>query len=91
MTTDKQQIKDRAHAIWESEGRPHGRAEDHWHQAERELGTSAGAANGATPAPLKSSKAATPKAAKTKSVTSKAATSKAAVPKTVQRTKKAPA
>jgi len=88
MTTDKQQIKDRAHAIWEAEGRPHGRAEDHWHQAERELGmpgsplsSTESAANGGAPALPKTRKAATPKAA----------APKAAAPKTVRRTKKASA
>jgi hypothetical protein len=31
-------IRERAHEIWEREGRPDGRAEEHWSQAERELG-----------------------------------------------------
>ncbi len=31
-------IRARAHARWESEGRPEGRAEDHWLEAERSLG-----------------------------------------------------
>jgi len=26
-------IRARAHQLWEQEGRPDGRAEDHWHQA----------------------------------------------------------
>lgn len=26
----------RAHELWESEGRPEGRHDDHWHQAEQE-------------------------------------------------------
>jgi two-component system sensor kinase FixL len=30
-------IRARAHAIWEREGRSHGRALDHWHQAEQEI------------------------------------------------------
>lgn len=30
-------IAQRAHQIWESEGRPHGRDQDHWHRAEREI------------------------------------------------------
>jgi hypothetical protein len=34
---DEQAIKDRAHALWEAEGRPAGRAHDHWVQAEQEL------------------------------------------------------
>lgn len=27
----------RAYYIWEAEGRPHGRHEAHWHQAEKEI------------------------------------------------------
>ncbi|MET0360511.1 MAG: DUF2934 domain-containing protein [Sphingobium sp.] len=39
MAQDKEaQIRARAHAIWESEGRPHGRDELHWDQATREIG-----------------------------------------------------
>lgn len=30
-------IKRRAHQLWEEEGRPHGRHEHHWQQAEAEL------------------------------------------------------
>lgn len=33
----EQLIKERAYAIWEGEGRPHGREKEHWVQAEREL------------------------------------------------------
>lgn len=33
---DEQQIRDRAYRLWESEGRPEGRADDYWHRA-REL------------------------------------------------------
>ncbi|WP_245214876.1 DUF2934 domain-containing protein [Roseomonas indoligenes] len=47
-------IRERAHAIWEGEGRPEGRHAEHWQQAEQEMG-SAGrqpelTAQGATPA-----------------------------------------
>jgi hypothetical protein len=31
-------IRARAHAIWEGEGRPHGRDDEHWQQASREFG-----------------------------------------------------
>ena len=34
---DAEAIRARAHAIWVEEGRPHGRDEDHWHRARREL------------------------------------------------------
>ncbi|WP_181832466.1 DUF2934 domain-containing protein [Bosea caraganae] len=30
----EQIVKDTAYAIWEAEGKPHGRAEEHWRQAE---------------------------------------------------------
>jgi hypothetical protein len=30
-------VRARAHAIWEAEGRPAGRAEEHWDRARREL------------------------------------------------------
>lgn len=33
----EQKIRERAHAMWEQEGRVHGRADDHWREAEREL------------------------------------------------------
>jgi hypothetical protein len=33
-----EQIRQRAHTIWEQEGRPHGREQEHWERAERELG-----------------------------------------------------
>jgi hypothetical protein len=34
---DAAKIAERAYRLWESEGRPHGRAVDHWLQAEAEL------------------------------------------------------
>jgi hypothetical protein len=38
MDADRQkEIKDRAFAIWEAEGRPDNRAQEHWRQAEAEL------------------------------------------------------
>jgi hypothetical protein len=30
-------VRERAYRIWEGEGRPDGRAEEHWHLAEREI------------------------------------------------------
>lgn len=33
MTTDEKRIADKAHALWEAEGRPHGRDQAHWEQA----------------------------------------------------------
>jgi hypothetical protein len=31
------QVRDRAHQIWEAEGRPEGKDADHWARAQREL------------------------------------------------------
>ena len=33
----QEHIRARSHAIWEREGRPDGRAEEHWLRAEREI------------------------------------------------------
>ncbi|WP_210530475.1 DUF2934 domain-containing protein [Rubellimicrobium arenae] len=39
MTDDREsRIRARAYAIWEQEGRPHGRHEDHWNQASQDVG-----------------------------------------------------
>lgn len=35
---DEQRIRERAHAIWEADGRPEGREKEHWQRACRELG-----------------------------------------------------
>lgn len=45
-------IAQRAHQIWESEGRPHGRDQDHWQRAEREI-LGADKAKDARPADLR--------------------------------------
>jgi hypothetical protein len=43
MDQDHQErIKQRAHELWESEGRPEGRDADHWSQAEQELHSQTG-------------------------------------------------
>ncbi len=34
---DDEKIKLRAHEIWESEGRPHGRDREHWERAARDV------------------------------------------------------
>ena len=33
-------IRERAYALWESEGRPEGQEQDYWYRAERELADS---------------------------------------------------
>jgi hypothetical protein len=38
MRSDREErIRQRAYAIWQSEGHGHGRHEDHWRRAEREI------------------------------------------------------
>jgi hypothetical protein len=37
MLNTEQPVRERAYAIWEASGRPHGRDKDHWFQAVREL------------------------------------------------------
>jgi hypothetical protein len=38
MNADRKElIKQRAYAIWEQEGRPHGRHEEHWKRASEEM------------------------------------------------------
>jgi|SRR5579884_2805504 len=38
MDSDKdERIRARAYAIWMEEGRPHGKHEEHWHRAAREI------------------------------------------------------
>lgn len=56
---EEERIRRRAHAIWEEEGRPEGRQEEHWRRARRELASGSGpreeaAAEDAEAAPGKS-------------------------------------
>ncbi len=38
MTEDRdEKIRKRAHELWQQEGQPDGRPDDHWYQAEREI------------------------------------------------------
>ena len=54
---DEDRIRRRAHAIWEHEGRPEGREQEHWAQARQEIEaeqsspSSQAAAPGASPTP----------------------------------------
>ena len=34
---DDDKLRERAYAIWEQEGRPEGRDQDHWYRADQEL------------------------------------------------------
>lgn len=44
--SDEERIRRRAHEIWEREGRPEGRHEDHWAQACREIAAEEGGPGG---------------------------------------------
>ena len=37
MTDREHKIRQRAYDIWEEEGHPHGREQEHWHRAAREV------------------------------------------------------
>jgi len=39
ITDRSETIRDLAHKIWEEEGKPEGRADEHWHKAEKLIAT----------------------------------------------------
>jgi hypothetical protein len=46
-SADRQRrIEQRAHQIWEAEGRPHGKHDEHWHRAEQEIAQEEGRGRG---------------------------------------------
>lgn len=47
MDSDDERIRARAYELWDGDGRQHGRDEEHWLQAERELGAAGARAAGA--------------------------------------------
>ena len=58
MQRDHDKIRARAYEIWDREGRQHGRADEHWSQAEREIGApEAGSVQGVTIDPAASAQA----------------------------------
>jgi hypothetical protein len=59
----KASVEQRAYKIWEEEGRPHGRDQEHWHRAERDLIGHPDAAK-APEAAVKAKRKAAPKSAK---------------------------
>jgi Protein of unknown function (DUF2934) len=44
----EERIRERAHQIWEREGKPHGRDAEHWQQAGAEIDAEAAASVGVT-------------------------------------------
>jgi hypothetical protein len=70
MRSDREErIKERAYAIWLAEGRAHGRHQEHWHRAEREIAaeetTGKAAGGGTARRPSRARAAATPSTAGT--------------------------
>ncbi|KQS85778.1 MULTISPECIES: DUF2934 domain-containing protein [unclassified Rhizobium] len=52
MTNREHLIRERAYSLWETEGSPSGKHEDHWQQAEREIdGGNSGLAASDAPSP----------------------------------------
>lgn len=84
-------IEQRAYEIWEREGRPHGKALEHWHQAVAEIAREEGKAAKARSTKAgkkepKAKKAASKPAAKAKSLSAKPA-AKAKPKKAASKTK----
>jgi hypothetical protein len=76
LSSDREQrIRNRAYALWEQDGRRHGRHDDHWAQATRDIDAGAESGDRTTSA----RKASTPSKPKTeKQVTAKPSAGKAA-------------
>jgi hypothetical protein len=56
MMADDAKIRERAHKIWEAEGRPHGRDREHWERAAREIEAESKKKAGKAPAAGRASK-----------------------------------
>jgi hypothetical protein len=56
-TPETDRIAARAYALWEEEGRPHGRDEQHWQRAESEVSGTGASAAAPTNAPTKKPRA----------------------------------
>jgi Protein of unknown function (DUF2934) len=50
---EEEVIRQRAYAIWEAEGRPHGHDLDHWHRAQAEITAAASRQDGPAASPPK--------------------------------------
>ena len=58
MQSDRHaRIKDRAYHIWVAEGRPHGKHDEHWHRAEREVAEEDAKGGGGMAAPAQGARA----------------------------------
>ena len=59
----EERIKQRAYELWQSEGHGHGRHEDHWHRAERDIAAEEAGSGGARRRTSRSGKTASVKSA----------------------------
>ena len=76
MRSDREErIKQRAYELWQSEGHGHGRHEDHWHRAEREIAAEAAGPGGAPRRASRSGKASSAKSAAATPARSRSASS----------------
>ncbi len=74
MSDDRQErIRKRAHEIWESEGRPHGAHDRHWHQAAAEIDATAAKPAGSASKPAAKKKVAAKPAGKSAAAAKKPA------------------
>ena len=76
MRSDREErIRQRAYALWQSEGHRHGRHEDHWHRAEREIAAEEAGPGGAPRRASRPQKTASKKSADATPARSRSATS----------------
>ena len=68
MGPDKQRlVEQRAYALWQAEGQPHGKHEEHWHRAARQIETEEDVHIAETPGKAKTSVRAAAKPGRKKS------------------------
>lgn len=60
MADSNEWIRNRAYALWEEEGRPHGRDAEHWARACEEFEAQSAVGEKAKPAPARTKKTASP-------------------------------
>jgi len=81
-------IRQKAYELWEKAGRPHGRDEEHWHQAAAEIGKTVAEKSAAAPTPTPPGlMAAAPAPAKAKPVKPVKTAAAMATPSPVRRKK----
>lgn len=73
MTDTEQRVRERAHQIWEAEGRPHGRHEEHWRLAREQIAGEEELKEMGGPLPEAARKPTRPRAAKPKAPAADAA------------------